>query len=268
MTVLKECRAKIPAICRVHGVNFVSTINTKTGTFLHNPANNPEQAFKDSQNYRLLLNKKEQAALSAYANQDYTKIGEHVYGKQEHEVSQLMQSMDSALKKHEKIAGSNDKVVYRATKLFNEKFTTPEEAASYVNDKFKVGEEITINGYMSTTANPEALFDFMPQSYEDLPPSTGMFGFKDRAHYAELNQGYDAGLSNIVYEIETPSGAPLASFGHAHADKEQEYLLGRNKSFIVLEVIPNQLLINPNEQTHASIKKKHATVVRLKEVMS
>ena len=257
------CRAKIRAVCPVHGVTYASTLNTKTGNFEYNPANDIDLTFKASQNYSLLLTGKEQEALASYANQSYTEIGEHIYKAQEHNVGTLMKNIDSALEKHKKIAGK-DKVVYRATKLFNDRFGTPEEAAQFVNEKFKVGEELTVEGYMSTTTNPEALFDFLPESYEDLPPAQGMFTYKNREHYLRFKDGIDTGLSNIVYEIETSSGAPLSSFGHTHARKEQEYLLPRNTKFVILEVIPNQLLNNPNEKSNEAVRKKHATVVRLK----
>ena len=260
------CRANIPAICRIHGVNFESTLDLKTGTFNYNPANNINKTLKDSQNYSLLLTNTEQEALASYANQSYTEIGEHLYGVQDHDVKKTMTNIDTALEKHKKIEGEKSKVVYRATKLFDNKFATPEESANFVGSKFVVGEELTIEGYMSTTTNPEALFDFLPESYEDLSPSEGTFGIKNREQYLGLLNGKDSGLSNIVYEIETSSGAPLSSFGHTHAHKEQEYLLPRNMKFVILEVVPNQLLNNPNKDSHEAVRKKHATLVRLKAI--
>jgi hypothetical protein len=258
------CRANIPAICRVHGVNFASTLDLKTGTFNFNPANDINKTLRDSQNYSLLLTDAEKEALASYANQSYTQIGEHLYGVQSHDVKTMMTKIDTALAKHKKIEGTKSKIVYRATKLFDNNFATPDESADFVSNKFKVGQELTIEGYMSTTTNPEALFDFLPESYEDLPPSTGTFGIKNREQYLELLNGKDSGLSNIVYEIETSSGAPLSSFGHANAHKEQEHLLPRNMRFVILEVVPNQLLNNPNKNSHEAISKKHATLVRLK----
>jgi hypothetical protein len=56
----------------------------------------------------------------------------------------------------------------------------------------------------------------------------------------------------------------MSSTRYEQADREQEYLLGRGKKFKVMEVIPFTGLNNPGNSS--TLKRRHATVVRLVEV--
>ena len=266
--VSSRCRAKNRATCPVHGINFPTTINFSKGTFKPNPANDVEKSLKNSKNYTLLLQEKEKESLSAYCKQDYTPVADWIYGGESYSSAnpqQLIKNIDSALTKYEKIPDRPSRVLYRATRLYDKSFATPEEATSYMKKNFQPGSTFETKGYMSTTPNAAALFDFLTESFDDLTINPKHpFGFKSREEYTELS-GKDRGLSNVIYEIETRNAAPVSALGDTYAEKEQEYLLGRGKKFQIIEVIPHTPLNNPTG-TSGVLKKRHATVVRVREI--
>lgn len=264
MKTAQTCRAKNSATCRVHGKKF----NASTGQFSSRRPLEEHQA--ESEKFKFLLNSKQKAAIDSYLDQDYMELTPVLYGKDHDDAEVLKEKaalMDEALNSYEAIADRKSKVVYRATKLdSNGSFTTMEEVSAYTAKKFPVGKTFTVPGFLSTTENPEALFDFIPDGYADYaaqPKGKFSGNIASLKEYIEV-VGQDNSLNNVVYEIVTPSGAPVSSFGHTHAEKEQEYLLGRNKTFKITEVVPFTQLHNPVESWVRS--SAHATVVRMVEV--
>jgi hypothetical protein len=182
----------------------------------------------------------------------------------QHSIAKLAKHIDRVLGKYE---FANPKletqILYRSTRDRTQKFNSVLEARQFLSEKYKVGGILEVQGYMSTTTNPEALFDFMSETYDDTNYKNQRPN-SSQEKYIEL-LGEDDGLGNVVYEIETTSGVPMSAFGQFYAAKEQEYLLPRNKKFRVIEVTPHVLLHNPN--TNAQVNAvRHATIVRLQEI--
>lgn len=261
------CKAKNPATCRVHGHRF----NASTGDFGKRPL--LESHKQQSQRFEFLLTKKQREAVDSYLSQDYMNITPHLYGKPSYGNTEKLPNtialIDSAINAYETISDHEPKVVYRATRIAaGEKFSTEKQMEEAIQKKFVVGSIHHVNGFMSTTENPEALFDFLPEGWADMAErrktkAPSMFAPKDKEAYLNLVHD-DQSLNNVIYEIQTTSGAPVSSFGHVHAEKEQEYLLGRNKNFRIIEIIPYQKVNNPNEDAYTSYR--HATVIRLEEI--
>lgn len=184
----------------------------------------------------MLLTKDEEEAVRGYLDQDYMEITPVLYGDEiaTPEITQKVSLLDKALAKYESQRHVN-KTVYRATKINSEhKLTSVEEAVKLVQNKYPVGSEVTVDGYMSTTANPEALFDFIPAGFHDIPESSkkGLYAIKTLEEFVELES--DRSLRGVVMEIVTDSGAPVSSFEQTFAEKEHEWLLSRGKTLLWL----------------------------------
>ena len=255
-----KCQAKNPATCRFHGQHFTSTINFENGTF-NSSSLNPSELNKKSKVFELILTNKEKAAIVEYLEQGYTNFNKELYNEQDTYYSSQIKLVDSALAKYEQLNKGEKKIVYRATKMYDASFGSDEDLNEYLKTHYQPGDTITMKGFTSTTTNPEALFDFLTETYKDVAKRYK----QTQEEYSSIWEGKDSGLSNIVYEIETPSGAPVSSFGHTYGDKEQEYLLPRNKTFKIVEVIPQTKLNNPNPDARI-LAHRHATIIRVVEV--
>lgn len=268
MTAIR-CRAKDATLCRVHGLGFPSGFNRVNGMFTFVRPSLAEHKL-ESEKFNFMLSEAERVAVKGYLDQDYSNLTPYLYSQENHSshnFGEQVKLIDSALAKYETLQPEGSRVVYRAVKLVSEgALSSTEQVADAVGGKYVVGETFTVEGYMSTTENPQALFDFLTQSYYDIPKrdKPRMYSIDSLEEF--LNMSGDESLRNVVYEISTPSGAPVSSFGQTYADKEQEFLLGRGKTFKVVEVIPYSKLVNP-VQSHV-LNSAHATVVRLVEVLS
>jgi len=262
---VRACEAKNPDTCRVHGRRF----NPETGNFT--PRRPLVEHQEEASRFLFLLTDEQKKALRAYAGPAFNSITRHLYGRDVSDVEEtkkIIAVMDEAIAAYEQVGPEKERVVYRATRLkSDELISSPEERDRMVAERFKVGSTVSMDGFMSTTENPEALFDFLPDGYEDYAerPQSALFARekKTRESYIDM-MGGDESLNNVVYEIRTTSGVPMSGFDHIQADREQEYLLGRGKKFKVMEVIPFTGLNNPGNSS--ILKRRHATVVRLVEV--
>ena len=263
-----RCRAQDKTTCRIHARTvFVTGFDANAGTFI-NPVPSLVEHNQKSDFFKLLITQEEQEAIKGYLDHDYMHLTPHLYKNADVFIPETadsqVQGIDSALAKYE-AAQSEPKVVYRATNIPDPdgSLNTVEDVKAAIDRKYVVGQTITIDGYMSTTDNPHALFDFMPSGFHDMPDSqkNSLYGVKTVQGYVDMASNQF--LRNIVYEISTPSGAPVSTFGQTHADKEQEYLLGRGKQFTVIEVIPYTKVVNPVESYRHN--QVHATIVRLVE---
>jgi hypothetical protein len=254
----RKCRAKNPSACRVHGETgeyvFTSTsldYNTHT---------------RESEKLKLFLNKYEVAAVTDYLDQSYMEMNAHLHGADltpSADTLERIKQLDSALKKYEEIAPAETVITYRATKCYQD-FRSKEEAEEWVKQQFPVKGRVKLAGFTSTTPNPDALFDFLPESHADLQPPIGTSMFPTQADWEEyLADEPDRGLGNLVFVMKTRPGAPVSNYGQTFSEKEQEYLHPRDKEFVVEQVLPHRRISNPSKTARRS--SAHATIVTLVE---
>jgi hypothetical protein len=248
----RRCEAKDPETCRVHG-KFVF------------PADNvPDRntTFTESEKLKMLLSKEEAEALVDYLDQDYTPINAYLKGghpNPDPDMIKKVQVLNKALKKYSMLNPGIEKTTFRATKCF-QTFANKAEAKAWVHEHFPKNKTVTMAGFTSTTTSPQALFDFLPESHDDI--------ILNNPGIDPTRFGEDEGLGNLVFIIKNKTGVPVSSFGHYHADKEQEYLYPQDAKFVVEQVTPYRMVPNPEEPRPGFRVRKHAhaTIITLKEV--
>lgn len=110
------------------------------------------------------------------------------------------------------------------------------ELLAYVKEKYPVGENITVPGYMSTSVDPEMAHRF-------------------------------SGYESVIMEIKTRKALPIGFFS-AWNDSEREYITNRNAEYKVIAVQENVTY----ENVYSSPKKdmdtanRKVTVIQLEEI--
>lgn len=259
MTSTKQtCRAKNPETCRVHG----------TYLFPKSETNYAEHA-RESAKLKMFLNSKEQEALNNYLNQDYMEMNAYLHGAElnaSEKTLNRIEHLDTALEKYASICRNEEITTYRATKCY-QAFNNSEEAQQWFTQSFPVNGKVKLAGFTSTTPNPDALFDFLPQSNADLAPEIGGWLFPTQKDWDDhLASRPDEGLGNIIFIMKTHTGAPVAGYGQTFSEKEHEFLLARDKEFTVEEVIPYRKVVNPYRHQNMNRSSAHATIITLREL--
>lgn len=109
------------------------------------------------------------------------------------------------------------------------------EIEEFINDKYPIGKEITINEYMSTSADPAAAHKF-------------------------------SGFQHLMYEIKTKQAVPVAMMSAWDAS-EREFVVNRNGKYRVVNVLKNVTYENVFIKTKASSEHNNqVTVVQLEEI--
>lgn len=252
-----RCEAKDPANCKFH----------RPKLFPLPAPSSAEEHFNESKKFEFVVNANQKEALEGYLDNDYMDMTPVLYGASDYKKDKFLKQADliqEAIETYEAVSDKKPKTVYRATRLkAGHSFNSPEEMKDFVEKNFKPGSVITTAGFTSTTVRPEVLFDFLPDGHNDYVINNPKKEMSSK-RYHEL-MGSDESLNNLVYEISTPSGVAVSSFGHSHATREQEYLLGRNKRFVIKEVLPISRLDNPAERPFR--KHAHATIIKLEEIV-
>lgn len=259
MTSSNRCRAKDKSTCRVHG----------TFTFPEHSLDFAAHAQVSAQLSKILSDP-EFEALSGYLKHDYTEINGHLHGTggvpETHPAIKRIPKMDKALKKLRKNVTPKERILYRATKAFQD-FKSREEASEWVTKKFPVGSTVSMPGFTSTTPNPKALFDFLPESHADRDVIEKELSPERKKKWEKFkSRNTDRGLGNIIFVVKGKTGIPVSEYGQTYAKKEQEYLYPRNTEFLVEDVLPYRKVVNPDEYDRGRRPHAHATVITLREV--
>jgi hypothetical protein len=255
----RKCEAKDPSTCRVHG------------TFVF-PTNTPDiqTTYIQSEKLKMLLSQEEETALVGYLNNDFMRINAQLNGQGPDMTSEELEQVETinkALKKYQQLNPGEEKITFRATQCYQD-FATQSEMESWVAAHYPENGTVTLPGFVSTTASPEALFVVLPNSHAD-----------ERLLYADhpeeledlnkfLAKVPDEGLGNLVFVIKNKSGVPVSSLGHHHAAFEQEYLYPAGSQFVVEEVgayRPFSVTSVSAEDGKTFDHKAHATVITLRE---
>lgn len=256
----QNCRAQNPETCRHHGhFLFPST----SMNFAHHA--------EASEKVRFFLQPEETSAVSHYLSQGYTELNSYLHGASPYaaeKTKQCVAHIDSALRKYETLQPQEIITTFRATKTYVN-FKSKEESEKWFLEHFPEQGTVTLAGFTSTTPNPNNLFDFLPQAHEDIN-SDGLFKGESSTEEeveSKLTQlfGPNQALSNLIFVIESKAGMPVSSYGHTYDEKEHEYLLPRNKQFIVKKVTPYKKILNPDP--YSMRKTAHATIIQLKELV-
>jgi hypothetical protein len=251
----RRCQAANPATCWKHG-EFV----------LPSSPQNVESHMRESEKLKMILSPQESEALSDYLNQGYSDINAYLHGADvdtSPETLERIKHLDNALKKYEQLASAEPVVTYRATKCYR-KFRNRKEVTAWVKNQFPKESKVRLAGFTSTTLNPESLFDFLPESHADMTPMVGGPFFKTQKDWDDfLSEQEDRGLGNLIFVMETRSGAPVSSYGQMYGSKELEYLHARDKEYVVKDVLPYRKVLNPNKADRRSTA--HATIITLVE---
>lgn len=259
MTVTERpCRANDPETCRVHGTFF----------FPKNKMSYTDHA-RESEKLKMFLNPNEQKALTDYLNQDFMEMNAYLHGAElttSPQTLKRIEYLDTALKKYAGICKGQEITTYRATKCY-QAFKNQEEAQQWFSQSFPVNGKVKLAGFTSTTPNPDALFDFLPESHADLTPHIGSWLFPTQKDWDDyLASEPDEGLGNIVFIMKTRTGAPVAGYGQTFDEKEHEFLIARDKEFTVEEVASYRKVVNPYRHQNMSRSSAHATIITLREV--
>lgn len=256
MTIQTNCHAKNPETCRYHGSYTLQILPM-----------DPETHKTDSEKLMFFLDTKEKSALASYVDQDYTEINACLYGafSPDDETDQKIKAIDSALSKYRNLNTGEVRTTYRATKSYMD-FSSKEDAKKWVEDNFPVGQEVTLPGFTSTTPNPCALFDFLPESVDELKPNIGSLPWQQPdmdSWEAHKTRKKNHGLSNLIFVMKSKSGVPVSSYGQMFAVKEQEYLHPRDSTFTVEKVEHYRRVKNPDPYHRR--EAAYATIITLTE---
>jgi len=252
---MKDCQAKNPEFCRYHGA-------------YHFPAEKLSyvEHVRESEKLKMFLTIDERDAVQGYLEQEYMELNAHLHGAEINpspETLKRIKDLDAALDKYEPLRPQNVITTYRATKCY-QSFTDRTEAQKWIRENFPVKSKIKLAGFTSTTPNPSALFDFLPESHADLSPTIGGPLFPTKKDWDEyLQEEPDRGLGNLVFVLKTRAGVPVSGYGQAFSQKEQEYLFPRDKEFTVDSILPYRKILNPDDSSRR--QSAHATVITLKE---
>ena len=176
---------------------------------------------ESSQRWSDLLSQEEKVIMKDYTNHGFRTINRSLYDFDEYhrvygtgEIHHHIPTIDEALKKYTSVDNENT-ILYRSFRPP----TSPENARQWVEDHYKVGEEVEFNSYLSTSADPNVVANML----------------KDPPHPEYDRDGLDYSLKNVVFEI-IGSGVPLASVSDFE-NEEREVLLPRGKKFVVQQVL-------------------------------
>ncbi len=219
-----------------------------------------------SESFYKSLTIEEKAAITGYLDQDYMKITPLLYGDQTYSTPARLNQIrliDKILERyHSNPANHNPKTVLRTTKIMETKYTNQQELDQDLKTLYPLGTLITLKGFTSTTQNKDALFDFLPPGFADSSKK-GLYAAKTQEAWNRPYDGQDTSFNNLIYAIETPNGLPVHSFGHFHANKEQEYLLPRNKQYKITKVEP---YVEVEKEIPDHRQKVHATIIHLTQI--
>lgn len=218
-------------------------------------------------------------ALMYYTNKGYRQINDYLYGKEvdfsisnerwnqpeidfesyredlkwrrgfsgknmilnKNDMIDLVSTMDSALNS---VHSDGQQILYRGLKRRNINLSSTEELHEYIDDRYKVGEEVSFKGYLSTTTNP----------------SVG------------LNFGSPAGPTNlrnegIFFELKTSRGVDIAPINAATVrHDEEEWLLPRNTRWRIAAVHKSTRITTKDDALYGVKQFIPATLVQLVEL--
>lgn len=172
------------------------------------------------------LSEEERKAVHLFSGDEYLRINSSLYGKQyEGELLKNIETPYSSLEEITSVLDSaikhgslGDRIVYRGAPPTSTRFNGNVE--TYVTNNYKVGEEITFSGYQSSTLSPTMATKFAQEG-------------------------------GVVFQIRASKGLNIT--GISKYSVEEEVMLPRDSTYVVVGVYPNFFVETPDTTTVAHV---------------